>query len=120
MAWFCSCSPPLRLTLTMAWRESGLTVTSVTSTEPRRGSESSNPMISESSSRTATETRLERCSSIKVRGSGCWVLAYPPQTAEKFASTQHLEPGTRSLHRSEERRVGKECRSRWSTDQQKQ
>jgi hypothetical protein len=27
-----------------------------------------------------------------VLGPGCWVLACPPQTIEKFASTQHLEP----------------------------
>src|ERR1017187_7295541 len=48
-----------------ACRESGLTWTSVTSTSTRRGSSNSKPMISYSSSFTASETRNMRRTSIK-------------------------------------------------------
>src|SRR5438874_11516310 len=48
------------------------------------------------------------------------------ETTEDFAVSYQvkpakLRPGTyRNITRSEERRVGKECRSRWSTDHEEQ
>src|SRR5689334_24361276 len=51
------------------------------------------------------------------------VVQAAPMLRAEFSATQSLnaeqlgEPaGTRQLFRSEERRVGKECRSRWSPD----
>ena len=36
------------------------------------------------------------------------------RTGKKFATSSGVEVGTKDIPRSEERRVGKECRSRWS------
>ena len=54
-------------TLTWAWRISDETSTKVTETELRRGSSISKPINSDSSSFTASDTRLDRCSSISQR-----------------------------------------------------
>src|SRR5438445_13397961 len=43
--------------------------------------------------------------------------ASPPRTSRPPAATR--PPGARSSSRSEERRVGKECRSRWSRSHEK-
>ena len=41
-------------------------------------------------------------------------LAEIPDTKRRFNAAEHLVHTTKKNHRSEERRVGKECRSRWS------
>src|SRR4051812_609442 len=58
-------SSPRQATLTVAWRESGLTLTSVTSTSSRRGASHSKPMILARFSRAASETRNVRRSSMR-------------------------------------------------------
>src|SRR5438128_9937661 len=43
----------------------------------------------------------------------------PPQTEEKKEEPKKPEPFSSPTFRSEERRVGKECRPRWSPDHKK-
>src|ERR1035441_8746926 len=71
-----------------ARRESGLTWTSVTSTSNSRGSSNSKPMISYSSSFTASETRNMRRTSIKN-------YIWPPMNTDK---TKRAYPRSSAAH----------------------